>query len=276
MKVGVTMFATDRTMPITDFARAAEERGYHSLYVPEHTHIPTSRRTPPPTPAEVLAEDYARSLAPFVALAAAAAVTERLVLGTGVSLIAQHDPILAAKEVATLDLLSGGRVVLGIGYGWNREEMENHGVDPATRRRRVREHILAMQAIWGHDAAEFDGEFVSFEELWSWPKPVNHGPPVLIGGVAGETLFSHIAEFGDGWIPIGGSGVRETLPELRRTMEDAGRDPASLRVVLFGSIPDPGKLAYFEEIGVTEVALRIPAGDRDEAMPVLDRYASYV
>lgn len=276
MKVGVTMFATDRTMPITDFARAAEERGYHSLYVPEHTHIPTSRRTPPPTPAEVLAEDYARSLAPFVALAAAAAVTERLVLGTGVSLIAQHDPILAAKEVATLDLLSRGRFVLGVGYGWNREEMENHGVDPATRRRRVREHVLAMQAIWRQDAAEFDGEFVSFEELWSWPKPANHGPPVLIGGVAGKTLFSHIAEFGDGWIPIGGSGVREALPELRRAMEDAGRDPASLRVVLFGSIPDPGKLAYFEEIGVTEVALRVPAGDRDEAMPVLDRYASYV
>ncbi|MCC7076111.1 MAG: TIGR03619 family F420-dependent LLM class oxidoreductase [Acidimicrobiia bacterium] len=277
MKIGVTMLATDLTIPVTELARAVEARGFASLYLPEHTHIPTSLRTPPPTPIEVLAADDPRCLAPFVALAAAAAVTDHIDLGTGVSLIAQHDPVLAAKEIATLDLVCGGRFVLGVGYGWNEEEMETHGVDPRTRRARVREHVLAMQAIWQHERASFEGEFVRFDELWSWPKPVRSpGPPVLVGGTPGPRLFADIAEWGDGWIPIGGAGVKDRLPELRRAYEAAGRDPASLRVVVFGSIPQPEKLAHFASIGVTDVVLRLPTGTRDEILPLLDEYTHFL
>jgi len=244
------------------------------LYVHEHTHIPTSRRTPPPTGEAVLAEEYKRTLDPFVALAAAAAVTSRLTLGTAVCLVAQHDPIVLAKEVATLDLLSGGRLVFGIGFGWNREEMENHGVDPRRRRELVREKMLAMERLWSEERASFAGELVRFEECWSWPKPARQPrPPVLLGGTAGPTLFAHIAEYGDGWMPIGGAGVGGALPALRRAMEGAGRDPAHLKVILIGTIPDPGKLDHYASIGVTEVALRLPSAPADAVLPVLDDYA---
>lgn len=277
MRVGITMFATDRTMPVTDLARAAEDHGFASLWLPEHTHIPAARTTPPPTPDAVLAEDYARTLDPFTALAAAAAVTSRLRVGTGIALVAQRDPIVTAKAVATLDLISSGRLSLGVGYGWNVEEMANHGVDPSTRRARVRESVLAMQRIWRNDRAAFDGEFVRFDELWSWPKPVQpDGPPVLIGGAPGATLFAHIAEFADGWIPIGGGGVADALPALHDAFRAAGRDPADAQVVCFGTVPDPAKLAYLADVGVDEVALRIPAGDADTVLPLLDRYAAFV
>ena len=268
------MFTTDRSMAPVALARATEDRGFHSLYVHEHTHIPTSRRTPPPTGETVLAEEYKRTLDPFVALAAAAAVTSRLTLGTAVCLVAQHDPIVLAKEVATLDLLSGGRLVFGIGFGWNREEMENHGVDPRRRRELVREKMLAMERLWSEERASFAGELVRFEECWSWPKPAQQPrPPVLLGGTAGPTLFAHIAEYGDGWMPIGGAGVGGALPALRRAMEGAGRDPAHLKVILIGTIPDPGKLDHYASIGVTEVALRLPSAPADAVLPVLDDYA---
>jgi probable F420-dependent oxidoreductase len=275
MQIGLTMFTTDRVMDPASLAREAEARGFHSLYVPEHTHIPTSRRTPPPTGETVLPEEYKRTLDPFVALAAAAAVTTRIRLGTAVCLVAQHDPIVLAKEIATLDLLSGGRVVLGVGFGWNREEMESHGVDFRRRRLLVREKLLAMRALWTEERARFDGEHVRFAESWSWPKPVQRpAPPVLLGGTAGPTLFAHIAEYGDGWMPIGGAGVRAVLPDLRRALETAGRDPAALRVVLIGTVPDPGKLEYYAALGVTEVALRLPSGPREVVLPALDRYAA--
>ena len=277
MRIGVTMFVTDVSMPPADLARAVEERGFHSLYLPEHTHIPTSRRTPAPTGDAELADEYRRTLDPFVALTAAAAVTTRLRVGTGVSLVAQRDPIVTAKEVATLDLVSGGRFTLGVGYGWNREEMEDHGVDPATRRDRVREHVLAMQALWCNDVAAFDGTFVRFEPTWSWPKPVQRPwPPILVGGAAGPTLFAHIAEFADGWIPIGGAGLGEALPRLRDAFEGAGRDPSTLQVVPFGTVPSEGKLEHYASIGVTEVALRIPTGPADTVLPVLDDLARWV
>src|SRR5687768_7240453 len=170
MRIGVTIHATDLSISVPDLARATEERGFHSLYVPEHTHIPTSRRTPAPTGTPELAEEYKRSPDPYIALAAAAMVTERIELGTGIGLPLQHDPITMAKELATLDLLSGGRFVFGIGYGWNHEEMENHGIDVSRRRARCREHMLAMQALWADDVAEFHGEFVDFEPSWQWPK----------------------------------------------------------------------------------------------------------
>jgi len=271
------MFATDLNMAVHELARAAEERGLHSLYIPEHTHIPTSRLTPAPTGDDELGDEYTRTLDPFVALGAAATVTERIRLGTGICVVAQREPLVTAKAVATLDHVSNGRVEFGIGFGWNRDEIEHHGVDFATRRDRVREHVLAMKELWTKDVAEFHGELVQFSPSWSWPKPVQAGgPPVLIGGAAGPKLFAHIAEYGDGWIPIGGGGVRAVLPDLHAAFEAAGRDPAELRIVPFGTLPDPGKLEYYASIGVDEVVLRVPGGDATMVMPVLDEYATLV
>jgi probable F420-dependent oxidoreductase len=271
------MFTTDRTMRPADLAREVETRGLCSLYVPEHTHIPTSRRTPPPTGDAQLREEYKRTLDPFVALTAAAACTERLVVGTGICLVAQRDPIVTAKAAATLDVLSNGRFVLGVGFGWNADEIEHHGVDMRTRRERAREHVLAMQRLWRDEEASFEGEFVQFSPSWSWPKPVQPGGvPVLIGGAAGPKLFAHIAEYADGWIPIGGAGVKAALPELRKACEDRGRDPATLRIVPFGTVPDGGKVDYYASIGIDEVVLRVPSGDRERVLPVLDEYAGLV
>jgi probable F420-dependent oxidoreductase len=277
MKIGVVIHSTDLSMNPVELAKEVEARGFYSLYVPEHTHIPTSRRTPAPTGEEVLAEEYLRSLDPCVALAAAAAVTSRIRLGTGVALVAQHDPITFAKEIATLDFLSGGRLVLGIGYGWNAEEMENHGIDVKRRRAIVREKMLAMQELWSNEVASFRGEFVRFEPSWQWPKPVQQPRPrVLIGGGAGPRLFAHIAEYADGWMPIGGTGVRTALPELRRAFEERGRDPQALHVVPMGVLPDRAKLDHYASIGVTETALRLPPRPRDAVLPVLDEYAQYL
>lgn len=277
MKIGLAYFSTDVSMNLVELAREAESRGFYSIYVPEHTHIPTSRRTPAPTGDAELAEEYKRSLDPYVALAAAASVTSTLRLGTGVSLVAQHDPIVLAKTLATLDLLSNGRLVLGIGYGWNREEMAQHGVDFRKRRALVREKMLAIQALWANETAEFRGETIAIESSWQWPKPVQRPrPPVLIGGAAGPTLFAHVAEYADGWLPIGGAGLKARLPELFRQVAERGRDPRSLRIVPLGVFPDPEKLDYYRQLGCTEVALRVPSAPRDRVMPVLDDYARYL
>lgn len=277
MQFGITMFATDLAISPAELAREAEARGFSSLFIPEHTHIPTSRRTPPPTGEPELPEEYRRTLDPFVALATAAAVTSRLRIGTGVCLVFEHDPIALAKQVATLDHLSGGRFVFGIGFGWNREEMADHGVDYRTRRARTREIVLAMQALWSKECAAFAGEFVRFEESWAWPKPHQQPrPPILIGGGAGPKLFAHIAEYADGWIPIGGAGVRAALPALRAAMEKAGRDPREAKVIPFGTIPEAGKLEYYASLGIEEVVLRIPSAPRDVVLPVLDGYARWI
>jgi probable F420-dependent oxidoreductase len=277
MRLGVTIFATDRSMSPVELAREAEARGFHSLFVPEHTHIPVSRRTPPPTGETELAEEYKRTLDPYVSLAAAASVTRRLRLGTGIALVAQHDPIVLAKALATLDLLSAGRLVVGIGYGWNEDEMESHGVDPRRRRAMVREKMLAVQALWAKEVADFEGEFVRFAPSWQWPKPVQQPrPPILIGGAAGPILFAQIAEYADGWIPIGGAGLRQRLPELRRACEARGRDPAALQIVPMGVMPDAAKLEFYASLGVTEAVLRLPSAPRDQVMPVLDVYARFV
>ncbi|MDZ4826660.1 MAG: LLM class F420-dependent oxidoreductase [Actinomycetota bacterium] len=275
MRYGLTMFITDQTMDPVELARAAEARGFVSLYVPEHTHIPVSRTTPPPTGDAELREEYKRTLDPFVALGMAAAATERLVVGTGICLVAQRDPIVTAKAVATLDRMSGGRFVLGIGFGWNEDEAAHHGVAMKTRRAQTREHMLAMRALWSNDEAEFHGEFVDFSPSWSWPKPVS-GPEVLIGGAAGPKMFAAIAEYADGWIPIGGAGVRAALEDLHRACDAQGRDPASLRIVPFGTVPSPGKVEYYASIGIEEVVLRVPGGSRDRVLPVLDEYAALI
>ncbi len=277
MQIGVALHTTDLSIDPAELAREAEARGFYSMYVPEHTHIPTSRRTPAPTGTQELADEYRRCLDPWVALAAAAAVTSRIRLGTGIALVAQHDTLALAKTIATLDFLSRGRVVLGVGYGWNHEEMENHGIDVRRRRALVREKMLAMQALWSQEVAEYRGEFVRFEPSWMWPKPVQQPRPrVLIGGAPGRILFAHVAEYADGWMPIGGAGVREALPELRRAMEERGRDPAGLHVVPLGIFPDPAKLEHYEKIGVTEAVLRLPSAPRDRVLPVLDDYARYL
>ena len=277
MRLGVTMFPTDRSMDIRDLARAAEERGFSSLYVPEHTHIPTSRATPAPTGDAELPDMYRRTLDPFVALTAAASATDRLRVGTGICLVAQRDPVVTAKEVATVDFLSGGRFTFGIGFGWNVEEMADHGVDYRERRAVAREKVLAMQRLWQDDAAEFTGEHVNLSPSWSWPKPVQRPyPPVLIGGGGGPTLFAHIDEYADGWMPIGGRGLTEALPDLRVAAEQAGRDPDSLQVVPFGTLPNQGKLDHYGTLGITEVVLQLPSATREKVMNVLDGYVEFV
>lgn len=269
MRFGLTIFATDNSMDIADLASEAEAHGFDSLWIPEHTHIPTSRRTPPPTGDPELGEEYKRSLDPLVALAFAASATSRLRVGTGIMLPAQRDPIVTAKAIATLQNLSGGRFDLGIGFGWNADEMESHGVEYRSRRERTREHVLAMRSLWEDDVAEFHGDFVSFEPSWSWPKP-QVPVPILLGGAAGPKLFAHIVDYGDGWIPIGASGLGDALPRLRNLAEDSGREPSSIRVVPFGTLPSAAKLDHMRSLGIEECVLRVPSAEREEVMPVLE------
>lgn len=280
MDLGVTIFLTDRSIAPTELGREVEARGFTSLWLPEHTHIPTSRRTPAPT-GDPLAEEYKRCLDPFVALAMAAAVTSTLRIGTGIALLAERDPIVTAKEVATLDHCSGGRVNLGIGYGWNIEELENHGGSRTTRRAVVRERVLAMQALWGEEEASFHGQHVQMQQAWAWPKPVQTvrgrpGVPVLVGGAPGPTLFAHIAEYADGWIPIGGAGVAASMADLAIAAEKVDRDPTEVTVIPFGSLPDRGKLAHYEALGITETVLRLPSSERDEVLRTLDSFAPFL
>ena len=273
MRIGVTVFLTDRTIDPVTLAVEAEARGFQSLYFPEHTHIPVSRVTAPPTGDEELRDEYKRTLDPLVAIGAAAAVTKKLMLGTGVSLVAQHDPIIMAKQLATLDVLSGGRVTLGVGFGWNQDEMADHGVDYSTRRARAREHVLAMMELWANDEASFAGEYVNFAPAWSWPKPIQQ-PHIrtLVGGGAGPKLFAQVAEYADGWFPIGGAGVREAIPQLQAAWDAAGRTGVP-EIVPFGVLADPGKLDYYRSIGCSEVVLRVEGLGRDAALRQLDQMA---
>jgi probable F420-dependent oxidoreductase len=278
MRYGVTMFVTDVSMGMVELSQAVEERGLDSVWLPEHTHIPTSRRTPYPGTADgKLPDEYRRCLDPFVALTAAAMAAPTIRVGTGILLVAQHDPIVAAKAAATLDLISNGRLSLGVGFGWNEDEMNSHGVEYRTRRGKAREHVLAMRELWTEEVASFDGEYVQFESTWQWPKPVQHnGPPVLIGGAAGPKLFEHIAEYAAGWIPIGGRGLTAALPELREVVAAQGRDPDDLEIIPFGSIPDHGKLDHFESIGVTECVFMLPSAPADRILPLLDKQVAIV
>lgn len=277
VRIGITVFLTDRTMDPADLAVAVEERGFHSLYVPEHTHLPVRAGIPPTLVDGVDVEDYRRSLDPLVALAAAAAVTEELVLGTGVLLVAQHDPIVLAKQIATLDRLACGRFVLGMGFGWNRAEAADHGVDFAARREIAREHVLCMQALWSQDEAEFHGEHVDLDPSWSWPKPAQT-PRVrtLVGGGAGPRLFAAVADYADGWLPIGGAGLGDALVELRRHVEEAGRRFEDIDVVPFGTVPSEAKLDHLRAAGATEVVLRVPAGGADAVRRTLDEFTRYL
>jgi probable F420-dependent oxidoreductase len=277
MRLGALIFPTDRSIRPAELARELEDRGFESLWVTEHTHIPTSRRTPWPG-GPVLPEEYRRTLDPYVALTAAATVTARLRLGTGISLVAQHDPIVLAKTVASVDLVSNGRMLLGIGVGWNEEEMEDHGVDPKQRRAIAREKVLAMRALWTEEEASFNGEFVRFPPAWSWPKPVSDPhPPIIMGGAGGPVTFRHVVEYCDGWMPIHGRrSVADKIDVLRATAGAAGRDMNTIELGVFGCPADRKVIDDYGKIGFTRCVLGVPPTGRDDALRVLDRYAEIV
>jgi probable F420-dependent oxidoreductase len=280
MHIGVSIFATDTTIQPVALGRAIEERGFESLWLPEHSHIPVARTTPwggaagaPPLP-----EMYWRTHDQFVALAAIAATTETLMLGTGITLVAQRDPIWLAKQVASLDVISNGRVIFGIGYGWNKEEIADHGIAYLERRAILREKVLAMKEIWTKDVAEYHGDHVDLEPSWSWPKPVqNPHPPIVLGGGAGPKTFGDIAEFCDGWMPIAGRHEFATkLNDLHDAARSAGRDPESLTVGVFGARPDADVLRGLAQAGVRRAVIPLASKSPDEVLANLDRYAPLV
>jgi probable F420-dependent oxidoreductase len=274
MQFGLSMFVTDETIAPIELGRAAEEAGFDALFIPEHTHIPASRESPWSGGAE-LPREYWHTYDPFVALAAIAGTTERLRLGTGIVLIIERDPITLAKEAASLDVVSGGRFELGIGAGWNFEEMRNHGTDPAQRFRVMRERALALRAIWTQEEASFHGEHVNFERIWSWPKPVQDPhPPIWIGGT-GPRVLDRVLEYGDGWFPnmrdLDELGPR--IAELQQRAADAGRD--RIPVTYFGlRHPDDDKLEKLAAAGVDRVLLMLPPAGADETLSRLERYAA--
>lgn len=280
MRLGLTIFPTDRGIQPVELAREAEARGFDSLWVAEHSHIPTSRRTPwggiegaPPLP-----EEYSHTHDAFIALTAAAVATTQLKLATGITLVAQRDPIWLAKEVASLDVISGGRFLFGIGYGWNHEEMESHGVDIAHRRAVVREKILACKALWTDDVAEFHGKHVDLEPSWAWPKPAQRPhPPIYIGASPTELHFRHIIEYGDVWMPISGRWpIEDQWLKLQESAATAGRDPATLGLGIYGAKADSAFLSRIRDAGAGLATLLLPPLDRDAALAAMDSYAPLV
>jgi probable F420-dependent oxidoreductase len=271
-RFGVTIFPTDYAIQPVELARAVEERGFDSLFFPEHTHIPASRRTPFPGGTD-LPKMYWHTHDPFVALSACAAVTSRIRLGTGVRLVIERDPVTLAKEVASLDMISNGRVVLGIGAGWNREEMENHGADYTNRWKVVREKVLAMKQIWQHDEAEFHGEFVDFDPIWSYPKPVQAGGPPIWIGANSKWVFDRIADYADGWMPIGGLGSGN-MARLEEALAARGRRVQDLDLALFGAPNDYDTLQGRIDQGFDELVFTLPDAGADKVLPVLDDLAA--
>ena len=275
MKLGVFMFSAHYAMDLTALGIAAEERGFDSLWVPEHTHIPSSRITPFPYKPE-LPDEYSHPLDPYVALAAVAAVTKTLRLGTGISLIIQRDPITLAKSVASLDHISGGRVDFGIGGGWNKEEMGNHGTDFTRRWKVMRERTEAMKAIWTQDEATYHGEFVNFDKIWSWPKPVQKPyPPIIIGG-DGERTFKRVVRYGDVWMPV--SMDKESLAPRMKVLNDmaaeAGRGPVPVKIM---GCPDKLEvLQQYRDDGVESCILWLPPAKQNVVLPRLDKLAGLI
>jgi probable F420-dependent oxidoreductase len=275
------MFPTDTAIQPVQLAKEVEARGFESLWFPEHSHIPTSRETPwggnkgaPPLP-----ECYWRSHDPFVALAACAAVTERIRLGTGITLVAQRDPLWLAKEAASLDVISGGRFELGVGYGWCVEEMRNHGLSFKARRDILREKVLLVKELWTKDEASFSGEHINIETSWAWPKPVQKPhPPILMGGAPGPKTAAHIAEFCDGWLPVPGAyDFDKGLKAIHDACAEIGRDPATIDLGMFvvGGF-EAADLGSFEAKGCKRTVLPLPSEGPDTVLPLLDQYAKYL
>ena len=276
MRVGVFYFPTDYGIDLSELGRALEDRGFASLYVPEHTHIPVSRKTPFPGGGE-LPKRYAHTHDPFVGLAFAAAVTKKLIVGTGICLVPQHEPIVTAKAIASLDQLSGGRFVFGIGGGWNVDEMENHGASYDTRFKMMREYVLAMKALWTEDEASYHGEFVKFDPVWSWPKPAQKPhPPILLGGETDYTL-RRVVDYCDGWFPRPrGFEPVQGVDRLRRMADSRKRDFATLTINVFGAPNDAKVLASYQKAGIQDALLAIPDLSRDEILRHLDTIAPLV
>jgi probable F420-dependent oxidoreductase len=274
MHFGISMFVTEYTIQPAELARELEARGFESLWLPEHTHIPASRRTPYPLGGD-LPKEYWHAYDPFVGLMAAAAVTEKLRVATGICLLIERDPITTAKEVATLDRLSNGRFLFGIGGGWNAEEMENHGTAYKTRWRLLRERVLAMKEIWTKDEAEFHGEFVNFDKIWAYPKPVQQPHPPIIMGGDGPTTFDRVLEYCDGWLPISftGSNMAERIASLKQRAETAGRDPNSISVTVSAVKPERAIVEELARAGAARVNFFLPAAGRETVLPLLDQYA---
>ena len=275
MNIGIFIFATDYAMRIDDLAKEAEARGFESLFVPEHTHIPTSRRSAWPGGAE-LPKEYWHTLDPFVALTAAAAATTKLRVGTGICLLTERDPLVTAKAVASLDRLSRGRVELGIGAGWNAEEMENHGTAFAARFRVMSERAKAIKKLWREEEPAFFGDFVHFDAVWSYPKPVQQpNPPILIGGESVHTL-RRVVEYGDGWFPRARGSFDPVAGKarLRQIADEAGRAMSTLSVSVFGAPADSAVLNRYREAAIDRAVLALPSADADTLLPLLDRYAA--
>jgi probable F420-dependent oxidoreductase len=278
MDFGALMFFTDYAISAVDLARALEERGFESVWAPEHSHIPTSRKSPWPGGGE-LPKVYYDAMDPFVSLTAAAIATSRLKIGTGVCLVQQRDPIQTAKLVASIDQVSNGRFLFGVGGGWNRDEMENHGTEFKTRFKLMRERIEAMQAIWTKSKAEYHGDMVDFSEMMAWPKPVQKPyPPILVGGAFPQAARRAI-RYGDGWCPIGGragSNPTDVLEQFHQMAREAGRDPQSLPVTLFGAAEDADRLARYRDLRIARVVVMLPSEARDKILPTLDRWAELI
>ncbi len=277
MKHGVVIFPTDKAIQPVELALAAEDRGFESLWFPEHSHIPVSRRTPwgGREGAPDLPEEYWRLHDQFVALSAAAAATSTIKLGTGITLVAQRDPFWLAKQVASLDVISGGRFMFGVGFGWNVEEAEDHGINFKKRHRIVDEMLAAMKLIWTEDEPEFHGEFVDFDPLWAWPKPVQKPyPPIVIGTGTGPLGTKAVVAHADGWMPLRLSRTyAEEIATMRKAFTEAGRDPDELEITIFYAKPDSELLAEFRNLGVARAIFSLPPAGRDVVIPKLDELA---
>ena len=275
MHFGALIFPTDQTIRPDALAGELEAAGFESFWVAEHTHIPLSRRTPYPGGGD-LPGMYWRTMDPFVSLTAAALATERLKVGTGICLVNQHHPINAAKQAASVDQLSNGRFLFGVGVGWNEDEMEHHGTDPAKRRATARERILAIKELWTADHAEFHGDYVDFSASASYPKPVTTPhPPVIMGGAGGPVTFRHIVEYCDGWMPIHGrADPLEKLPLLRQMADEADRDPVSIEVSIYGCPMRPEIVERYREAGVDRVVFWLPADEPDRVLSAVAHGAS--
>ena len=275
--IGIFYFATEYGHNVVDVAREAEQRGFESLWLPEHTHIPVSRKTPYAGGAE-LPEEYTHTLDPFVALAAAATVTERIRLATGISLLIERDTITMAKTVATLDLLSNGRAILGVGGGWNREEAEHHGVEWSQRFQQLEEQISAIKVIWANEEASFHGDHVRFDPIWSWPKPIQRPhPPIVLGGETDHTL-RRVIKHCDGWLPRARDPeiIVRGIARLNELAQDAGRDPESISINVFAPRPDAELIDRFKSMGVARIVLWLPPEDRNAVSRRLDGYTRFL
>jgi probable F420-dependent oxidoreductase len=276
MHIGLTMFVTDYSMAPHELAKAAEERGFESLWLPEHTHIPASRKTPYPAGGD-LPQEYWHTLDPFSALSAAAVVTKTIKLATGICLLIERDTIITAREVATVDHLSNGRFIFGIGGGWNVEEMQNHGTEYKTRFKKLKEQVLAAREIWTKEESEFHGSSVNFDKIWCYPKPIQKaGPKVILGGLSTQAIDRAI-DYCDGWMPIdGGMGadaLRPLLAEMDKRLAASGRSRESFELTVYGISPTADAVAKYRDIGAQRVTFRMRPQARDEVLPKLDKLA---